>query len=206
MTLGRIKLFMDNIKIRLAKPEDAKDILKVYEPYIMDTAVTFEYEPVPLEEFQYRMVLVQKTLPWLVCEIDDEIVGYAYCAPFRTRAAYAWDVEITVYIAKEYHRRNIGTALYECLFLILKLQGYYNIYAMITFPNESSANLHEKMGFHKVGIYEKTGYKFGTWWGLLVMVKEIGDFNIEPTLTKTIHEIEEKVLNDIFLESVNKIY
>lgn len=196
---------MENIRIRFAKLEDAQDISNIYEPYITDTAITFEYDPVPAEEFEGRIKEVQKRLPWLVCEIDNKIAGYAYCAPYKSRAAFAWDVEIAIYIDKNYHRRNIGKAFYECLFQMMNLQGYYNIYAMITVNNESSAKLHETMGFRKVGVYEKTGYKFGTWWDLLIMVKEIGDFTIEPTAIKSIHEIDHKVLEDIMMDSTKYI-
>ena len=180
---------MESFKIRMATREDAPAILAIYEPYILNTAITFEYERVPLEAFGKRMETVQKQFPWLVCEMNGRVVGYAYCSRFKERAAFDWDCECSVYIEEKAHRMGIATALYNKLFELVKEQGYYTIYALITYSHHSSIALHRKFGFTDVGVYEKTGYKMGQWWDLLVMEKRIRSFDEIPVKPKTIHEI-----------------
>lgn len=180
---------MNDYIIRMAKSEDAGAIAQIYRPYILETAITFEYEEVDAGTFCRRMKKVQKQFPWLVCEMDQRIVGYAYCSEFMERAAYAWDCECSVYIDKNYHRRGIAGALYERLFELVKEQGYFNIYALITYPNESSEALHKKFGFIRVGIYPNTGYKLGKWWDLQVMVKTLRSFDEIPQTPRPIGEI-----------------
>lgn len=179
----------EEYKIRMATLEDATDVYAIYEPYILNTAITFEYDPVPEEVFRRRMAAVLKQFPWLVCEKDGKILGYAYCARFKERAAFDWDCECSVYIDEKEHRKGIATMLYHKLFELVQKQGYYTIYALITYSHGTSIALHERFGFTNVGIYEKTGYKFGQWWGLLVMEKRIRFFEEEPHRPLTIHEI-----------------
>jgi L-amino acid N-acyltransferase YncA len=180
---------MSDLVIRMATLEDAAAIVSIYEPYILNTSITFEYEPVSVEAFQKRMENVMKQFPWLVCGVDGKVVGYAYCARFKERAAFDWDCECSVYIDEQYHRRGIGTALYHRLFDLVKEQGYYTIYSLITYSHKSSVELHKKFGFTEVGVYEKTGYKFNQWWDLLVMEKRLRNFEEKPVKPRSIHEI-----------------
>ncbi len=180
---------MSNLVIRMATLEDAAALLSIYQPYILNTAITFEYEPLTLEAFQKRMEHILVQFPWLVCEVEGEIVGYAYCSRFKERAAFDWDCECSVYIDEKYHRRGIATELYHKLFELVKEQGYYTIYSLITYSHQSSVELHKKFGFTEVGVYEKTGYKFDRWWDLLVMEKRLKSFEETPVKPKSIHEI-----------------
>lgn len=180
---------MGEFIIRMAKSEDAKAILEIYEPYILNTAITFEYETITVEAFRQRMEAVQQQYPWLVCEKDGKIIGYAYCSKFKERAAFSWDLECSVYIKEEAHRQGIATALYTKLFELIEKQGYFNVYALITYSHKSSVALHKKFGFTEVGVYKKTGYKMGQWWDLLVMEKQLRNFDELPKIPKTIHEI-----------------
>ncbi len=152
-----------DFRIRVARQSDAAAVLKIYEPYITDTVVTFEYEVPTLAEFEQRMATIQRDLPWFVCASGATIVGYAYASHFRERKAYDWSVDLSVYVDSDWHGRGIGKALYECLIATLKLQGYYNAYGGITMPNEKSVKLHEKFGFREVANYEHVGYKHGRW-------------------------------------------
>lgn len=152
-----------NIRIRLANKSDIVSLLHIYAPYVTDTVITFEYEVPTISEFEKRLSNIQKKYPWLVCEINDNIVGYAYASDFREREAYDWSVDFSVYINPQYHRKNIGKALYFSLSELLKLQGYCNIYAGVTIPNIKSESLHESFGFTPIGIYQNVGYKFGSW-------------------------------------------
>lgn len=196
---------MSQTVIRMATIRDADEINAIYEPYIKNTAITFEYESVSSEEFKGRMESILQKLPYLVCEVDGEIAGYAYVAPFKERAAFAWDLEITVYLKESYQRRNIGTAMYQALFKIAKVLGYINIYAFITHPNEKSRKMHESLGFHQVGLYPETGYKFDRWWGLNVMCKRIGSVEEKPLRTKNIQSMSQTELDHIFHEASKMI-
>jgi phosphinothricin acetyltransferase len=184
---------MDKLVIRMAVEGDAKAIVDIYRPYILNTAITFEYEEISVEDFIKRMKIVQEQFPWLVCEVDGEVVGYAYCAKFKERAAFAWDCECSVYIKESAHRMGIATALYTKLIELVKRQGYYNIYSLITYPHESSVALHKKFGFREVGIYKKTGYKMGQWWDLIVLEKQLRSFDDTPVMPKSIHEINDQL-------------
>ena len=175
--------------VRMATLADAPLILAIYEPYVVRTAITFEYELVTVEAFQTRMNTVMQQFPWLVYEMEGELLGYAYCSRFKERAAFDWDCECSVYIVENAHRQGIATALYTKLFELVKQQGYYNIYALITYNLKSSMELHKKFGFAEVGVYQKTGYKLGKWWDLLVMEKRLHTFNETPIPPKSIHEI-----------------
>ncbi len=179
----------ENAVIRMATLEDASAIYQIYEPYILNTVFTFEYDPVPLEEFLKRMETVLEHFPWLVYERDGVILGYAYCSRFKERAAFAWDCECSVYIDQKSHRQGIATALYEELFGLVKEQGYYMVYALITYQHNSSTELHKKFGFKQVAIYEKTGYKHGQWWDLLVMEKRLRGLEGVPVRTKSVKEL-----------------
>lgn len=149
--------------IRLTNEEDASQMLAIYAPIVRETTISFELEPPSEMEFQHRIKSYQQQMPWLVCEIDGEVVGYAYASPYRTRAAYQWSVESSVYVGKNYRRKGIATALYTSLFKLLQLQGFYNVVAAIALPNQPSISVHEAVGFLPQGVLRRVGYKFGQW-------------------------------------------
>jgi L-amino acid N-acyltransferase YncA len=165
---------------RLAAPGDAAGILGIYAPYIRNTSITFETEVPELEQFADRIVHYLENWPWLVCEVDGMIAGYAYGSRYRERSGYQWCVECSVYIHDEFQHRGIARALYEKLFSILKQQGYRNVYAVINTPNEKSVAFHESCGFHFFAMYENVGWKLGKWkdvgWWRLVL----NDFSDDP--------------------------
>jgi phosphinothricin acetyltransferase len=184
-----MEAIMSKSKIRMATLEDAEAIQAIYKPYILNTAITFEYEPISVEAFQERMETVMSQFPWLVYEEDGKVIGYAYCSRFKERAAFGWDCECSVYIDEKAHHRGIATALYQKLFGLIEKQGYYNIYALINNNVKNSVALHKKFGFEKQGLYEKTGYKMGQWQDLIIMVKRLRSFDQIPQKTKSIQEI-----------------
>jgi L-amino acid N-acyltransferase YncA len=149
--------------IRLAQESDAEAIQRIYTPFVLRTAVSFETEPPGVDEMRSRILKILARLPWLVCEWNGNVIGYAYASLHRERAAYGWSVDVTVYVHEELRRHGVGKALYASLFQVLRLQGFYNAYAGITLPNPGSAGLHEAMGFTPVGIYRAVGYKLGQW-------------------------------------------
>jgi len=99
----------------------------------------------------------------VVCLRGEELQGYAYASAHRTRAAYQWSVDVSVYVRADVRRAGVGRAVYRSLFALLAVQGYYNAYAGITLPNPASVGLHESLGFHPVGVYGAVGYKLGAW-------------------------------------------
>jgi phosphinothricin acetyltransferase len=149
--------------IRLATEADAGQVLEIYAPFCRDTPVSFEMEPPSLDEMRRRMTAVLPSYPWLVCEEDGLVLGYAYASKHRERAAYIWSVDVSAYVRDGRRRGGLGRALYTSLFAILKLQGYYSALAGITLPNPGSEGLHRALGFQLVGVYRNIGYKCGVW-------------------------------------------
>jgi phosphinothricin acetyltransferase len=159
--------------IRLAAERDAEQIAAVYAPYVTDTVISFELKPPSADEMRRRIEVTLQRYPWLVCERQGLVLGYAYADAHGSRAAYRWSANVSVYVREGAHRRGVGRALYTALFAALKLQGFYNAYAGATLPNPASVGLHEAMGFRPVGVYRGVGYKMGAWhdvvwWHLLL--------------------------------------
>jgi L-amino acid N-acyltransferase YncA len=151
-------------RIRLARIDDARVVQTIYAPFVERTSISFETITPTIEEMQQRIEHTLKTYPWLVYETTHGIVaGYAYASQHRSRAAYQWSVDVSVYIDEQYQRQGIGRKLYTVLFEILRKQGFYNTYGGITLPNPASVALHEAMGMSSVGIYRQAGYKQGAW-------------------------------------------
>lgn len=150
--------------IRLATEQDARQLLEIYAPVVRETAISFELEPPSEEEFQRRIRSTLEHDPWVACEDNGRILGYAYAGKFRPRQAYQWTVETTVYVHEQHQRRGIALALYSALFECLRLQGYFSAVAVISLPNPASVALHERLGFNLVGVYPEVGYKHGKWY------------------------------------------
>lgn len=174
--------------IRLATTEDAKELLDIYSQYI-DTPITFEYTLPTEAEFAKRIEDIGKDYPYLVCEDGGKICGYAYAHRHMERMAYQWNVELSVYIAKEYVSRGIGRRLYTVLLEILKLQGIKTAYALVTVLNEKSERLHEGLGFERIGTYHSTGYKNGSWHDVAIFEKRIAECDSVPEKVLKIGEV-----------------
>ena len=149
--------------IRLATEHDAAQLQAIYAPNVCDTAISFELVPPTVDEMRQRIRKTLEQLPWVVCEHQGEVLGYAYASAHRARAAYQWSVDVSVYIHTSSRRSGVGRAVYSSLLKILEIQGFYNAYAGITLPNPASVSLHETMGFQPVGVYRAVGYKLGAW-------------------------------------------
>ncbi|QGA82513.1 arsinothricin resistance N-acetyltransferase ArsN1 family B [Halomicrobium sp. LC1Hm] len=149
--------------IRRARPDDAAACADIYAPYVYDSAVSFEETPPSGEEMRERLRSTLETYPWLVCERENRVVGFAYASDHRNRTAYQWSVELSIYVDNDHRRTGIATGLYESLFAVLDEQGFYNGYAGVTLPNRASVAFHREMGFEPVGTYENVGYTAGEW-------------------------------------------
>ncbi len=193
------------IALRLATPADAKNILAIYAPYIENTSFTFETEVPSVNDFAERIRTYLLNWPWLVCEIDGIIAGYAYATRHRERTAYQWCAESSVYIHNDHQRARIARVLYTALFEILKKQGFRNVYAVINLPNDQSVAFHESCGFQYFATYEKVGYKLGKWknvgWWRLIL-NEFGD---EPAGPIEFSRLNKDFLSDLFDRAVLSI-
>ncbi|MFT4600636.1 MAG: L-amino acid N-acyltransferase YncA [Arenicella sp.] len=149
--------------IRTATPQDASQIVDIYNHYVRTSVVTFELEDVSVEDFALRISGIQKTYPYLVFEEDGEIMGYAYASIFRTRVAYANSSEASVYVHKDHYRKGIASKLYLELLKEMKAIGLRSAIGGITLPNPASEKLHEAFGFKKVAHFKEVGHKFNQW-------------------------------------------
>lgn len=160
--------------IREAVPGDAPALLDIYAPYIRDTVITFECDVPTAEEFAARIEETAALHPYLVCERDGQIIGYAYAHRIRERAAYDWAAELSIYLAPEAQGQGVGTALYRCLIDLLEQQRLRILYGCVTLPNEKSQKLHEKLGFSLVGVWHGSGWKFDGWHDVGWFEKRLG--------------------------------
>jgi L-amino acid N-acyltransferase YncA len=150
--------------VRPADPaRDAAACAAIYAPYVRESAVSFEEEIPTVEEFAARIARTAATHPWLVCERDGAVAGFAYGARHRERAAYRWSADVSVYVDPAHRRRGIGRELYEALLAQLRAQRFQVACAGITLPNVASVGLHQSFGFEPVGIYRGIGWKAGAW-------------------------------------------
>ena len=163
-------------------PEDAEELLAIYDHYVRDTAITFEYETPTAAEFRRRIENTLRRFPYLVLRQDGRIQGYAYAGTFYARAAYDWCCETTIYLRRGATKCGMGRALYEALEKALGQMGILNLYAVVACPEEqedeyltrNSLDFHRHLGFEQAGLCHRCGYKFGRWYNVAYMEKIIG--------------------------------
>ena len=175
----------NNITLRIATIKDAEEILSIYSYYVLNTAISFEWTVPSLQDFSERIDNTLKKYPYIVAEISKNnqkrIIGYAYAGPFKTRAAYDWSVETSIYVDKDFRHYGIGKLLLERLEELLQKQNILNVNACIAFTEQENEYLtndsfkfHKKMGYTLVGAFHKCGYKFDKWFDMIWMEKIIG--------------------------------
>lgn len=173
----------DEILIRLATEADAPALAEIYRPYVLDTAITFEYVPPTAAEFAERMRGIMPQYPYLVAECGGVPVGYAYASTFKGRPAYDWAVETSIYVASGHVGSGVGRALHDALARALRAQGILNMYACIAVPagaddatlTRNSQQFHAHLGYRLVGEFEQCGYKGGRWYNMVWMEKMLGE-------------------------------
>lgn len=186
--------------IRIVNENDAEQLLKIYDYYVKNTAITFEYETPSVDEFKIRICNTLKKYPYLVSERNNKIVGYCYAGAFHERKAYDWAVETSIYIDKEYHGLGLGKELYTALEHALSLQNIINLNACIGYPQtedkyltKNSVQFHSHMGYRFVGEFYKCGYKFNRWYNMVYMEKCISDHSEKPDAIKKFPDVSEKI-------------
>jgi phosphinothricin acetyltransferase len=150
--------------IRPAYPADAAAIASIYNHYVRSTTITFEESDVAPDEMQRRIATVTEAgLPWLVLELQGEVIGYAYAGPWKPRSAYRFSVESSIYLRQDVHGKGYARQLYQQLFALLRQREVHLVIGGVALPNEASVGLHRKMGFEPVGSFREVGRKFGRW-------------------------------------------
>ena len=149
--------------IRYAKTDDAAEICKIYNHYVLGTTITFEEEPVSTDEMAQRIAETLQSLPWLVWERDESLQGFCYASKWKGRCAYRHSVESTVYVRADSIGRHIGSQLYRALLDELRQRKFHTVIGGIALPNDASVALHEKLEFEKVAQFREVGNKFDRW-------------------------------------------
>ncbi len=189
------------LTIRFATPSDAEALVAIYAPYILKTAITYEYEVPSPAEFAGRIETYSAKYPYLVAELDGIPVGYAYACPLGSRPAFDWAVETAIYIREDCKGKGVGKALYEKLESILRAMGIRTMTAAVAsvshddpYLTNASIAFHLRMGFTLVGTFHNAGCKFGRWYDLTWMEKAIGGYEREPEHPKIIGEVMDEAL------------
>lgn len=149
--------------IRAFKIEDTKQLLDIYNYYVLNSVATFDDELLLFETFLEKVTQINTRYPFIVFEENNEILGYAYGSKFRPKPAYNKTVESTVYVKHGVYKKQIGTKLYTELLGLLKQENYHIVLGVLTLPNDASVKLHEKFGFIQVADLKQVGFKFGEW-------------------------------------------
>jgi L-amino acid N-acyltransferase YncA len=177
------------VKIRMATPADAEQLLNIYTPYVLETAVTFEIEPPTLEDFTGRIERILERYPYIVAEKEGTILGYAYANSFRPRAAYSHAAESSIYIRKDLRSRGLGRRLYEALAKLLLLQNVFNMEACIAhcepadeYVPAASRLFHTRLGFRLAGTFKGCALKFGRWYDMIWMERILATRSAQETM------------------------
>jgi len=150
--------------IRSATPDDAAACEAIYRPIVLETGISFEWEPPSVEDFRARIDKVTSKYPWLVAlDGSGSVAGFVYANTHRDAPSYQWSVNTSVFVREDARGRGVGLALYTALHRQLVALGYYRAFAGVALPNAGSVALHEAAGYRHLGTYEKVGFKLGQW-------------------------------------------
>jgi phosphinothricin acetyltransferase len=160
---------MNQVRVRVASPDDVPRLTAIYNHYVRETAVTFDTEEVTVEQrrhwFDEHGPSGRHQL--LVAECAGEPIGYAATGTFRVKRAYETSVEMSIYVDPGATARGIGTALYRALLPRLEREDVHRALAGITVPNPASFALHRRFGFREVAHFSENGRKFGRYWDVV---------------------------------------
>jgi len=168
--------------LRPCRDADIPAITDIYGYHVRTSLATFETDPPDAEEMaRRRTAIVSRGLPYLVAEIDGKVVGYAYASPYRSRPAYRFSVEDSIYVHPEHSRKGLGRLLLSALIPACEESGCRQMVAVIgDTGNAASIGLHEALGFRHVGVLRAVGFKFGRWVDTVLMQRPLGVGEAEP--------------------------
>jgi phosphinothricin acetyltransferase len=148
------------MKIRQIQDDDIVRVTEIYNWYILNTIVTFETEVINPSAMKERVQEKVEKYDWLVGELDQKVIGYAYYGSFRSRPAYSHTVELTIYLDQESIGKGFGKSLYGELIQSAEKHGFRELIGVIALPNPGSTVLHQKLGFEEIGVLKRVGHKF----------------------------------------------
>ncbi|MFV0431648.1 MAG: GNAT family N-acetyltransferase [Alphaproteobacteria bacterium] len=162
--------------IRPVQDDDIQAIVDIYDYYVNNSCVTFEWTPPSLQEMNERVHHIQSQgYPYLVLEEAGQVIGYAYVSPYRSRKGWSWCVEDSIYLKHGHDGHGYGSMLLEALIVECKKINIRMMVAVISAnENIASIRLHQKMGFRMVGTMIDVGYKFNEWQNVVFMQKDMG--------------------------------
>ncbi|MBV9222586.1 MAG: N-acetyltransferase [Acidobacteriaceae bacterium] len=165
-----------SIAVREVADRDVPTVQKIYTFYVLNRLVTFEELPPTKDELLARQRRILDTgLPFLVATIDDCVVGYAYASPYRSRPAYRYTVEDSVYVLDSLHSKGIGAALLSALIERCEKGNWRQMIAIIgDSANVGSIALHKRFGFEHIGTLKAVGFKLGQWVDTVLMQRSLG--------------------------------
>jgi len=168
---------MQKVIIRQVAPGDIEAITQIYADAVLNGTASFEIEPPDKAEMLRRQTaLLKNGYPYFAAEIENVVAGYAYAGPYRTRPAYRWSVEDSVYVAPDMHRKGIGALLLRALIAASTQRGHRQMIAVIGDSAQiGSIALHERAGFRHVGTLRSVGFKHGKWLDTVLMQRALGD-------------------------------
>ncbi|RMQ40226.1 Phosphinothricin N-acetyltransferase [Pseudomonas cichorii] len=163
--------------LRDARDDDMPTVQAIYAEHVLGGISSFELEPPSLEEMLRRRAdVLDKGLPYRVAERQGEVVGYGYVTPYRPRPGYRFTVEDSVYVRHGLGGLGIGQALLGELIEHCVQGGWRQMIAIIgNSENLASIRLHERLGFHRVGVFESVGFKHGRWVDTVLMQRALGE-------------------------------
>lgn len=181
--------FLRRIVVRDATDGDMPKIHAIYSHHVLFGLATFEEVPPSLDELTVRRTaILNQGLPYLVAEVDDQIVGYSYASIYNTRSAYRYTIEDSIYVAEGFSQRGIGGALLQSLITRCETGSWHKMLAIIgDSGNAGSVALHRSNGFHLVGTLTAVGFKFGRWVDTILMQRPLND-SIAPTEGRSVRD------------------
>ncbi|MGB3744774.1 MAG: N-acetyltransferase family protein [Xanthobacteraceae bacterium] len=167
---------MQMIIIRPAAPADIAAITGIYADAVVNGTASFEIEPPDQAEMTRRQAaLLNNGYPYLTAEIEGVVAGYAYAGPYRSRPAYKWSVEDSIYVAPQMHRKGIGGLLLRMLVTESEHRGFRQMIAVIGDSAQiGSIAVHERAGFSHIGTLRSVGFKHGKWLDTVLMQRTLG--------------------------------
>jgi len=164
------------MRIRLAAAQDLPAIHSIYAYHVLKGMASFEEEAPPLDEMRRRFEDVTRHgLPYLVAEDKAEVLGYGYCTLYRTRSAYRYTLEDSIYVKHGMQGKGIGKAVLGELIALCEALNYRQIIAVIgDSANQPSIGVHAACGFLRVGTLRSVGFKFGRWVDSVFMQRALG--------------------------------
>lgn len=177
----------DGLLIRDAAPGDMAAVAAIYAPAVLAGTATFETEPPDAAEMAARLATVTTAgYPWLVAHHGGPIAGYAYAGPFRTRPAFRFTVENSVYVAEAARGHGVGRALLEHLIGHCTARGFRQMIAVIgdSGRQQASLRLHAGLGFVETGRLPDVGFKHGRWLDTVLMQRALGEAAAPPSASR----------------------